>query len=125
MPNSRRPATGTAAPQQEAPVAELLEEAVTQDADMLIKAEEMARMQQGPNDAPAAARAAAPQAPEVNAYSSVRSLEEALPSCDATSRAAAESWLECIAALEDAGFTAAAEQERELLAETFPDFQAP
>ena len=42
----------------------------------------------------------------MSAYSSVRSLEDALPSCDATARATAESWLECITALEDAGIAA-------------------
>ena len=125
-------ATGTAAPQEKEPVAELLEEAVSQDADLLIRAEEMARMQQGPNDAPAAP-AAAPAADsieevvsfEARAYSSRASADAAGPSCDATARATPEDWLACIAALEDGGFTAAAEQERELLAATFPDFEAP
>ncbi len=126
-------ATGTAAP-QEAPVMEVLEEIVTQDADLLIRAEEMARMQQGQNDAPAARSAPAAPAADVfeevvtlesQAFSSGRNLEEALPACDAAERAGPESWLECIAALENAGFTAAAEQERELLAETFPNFETP
>jgi hypothetical protein len=121
-------ATGTAAPQEKEAVAELLEEAVSQDGDLLIRAEEMARMQQGPNDAPAAPAAAgatSPQAAEVRAYSSLQSREDALPSCDATARATPEDWLACIAALEDGGFTAAAEQERALLTEVFPDFEAP
>ncbi len=138
-------ATGTTSPLEQEPVAELLEEVVSQDSDMLIRAEEMARMQQGPNDAPAtpAAASAAPPARaadaleevvslEANAFSSptradarLRGAEDASPSCDMTARSTAESWLECITALEDAGLTAAAEQERELLAETFPDFETP
>lgn len=121
-------ATGTAAPRQEEPVAELLEEAASRDADLLIRAEEMARMQQGPNDAPAAPAAAGattPQAAEVRAYSSRRNLDDALPSCDATARATPAGWLDCITDLEDGGFTAAAEQERTLLAVAFPDFEAP
>ena len=91
-------------------------------------------MQQGPNDAPAARTAPAAPVEEIieevvsfesEAFASGQNLDVALPTCGESERADPEGWLECITALEDAGFTAAAEQERELLAETFPDFQAP
>jgi hypothetical protein len=74
---------------------------------------------------PAAASAIAPQADEARPLASRASAESAAPSCDEAARAAPEAWLQCISDLEDAGFTAAAEQERRLLAETFPDFETP
>ena len=51
--------------------------------------------------------------------------QAAAPSCDESAREAPQSWLDCIAELEEAGFAAAADRERELLAETFPDFETP
>lgn len=95
-------ATGTTVPRQEQPAIEALEEAVSRDADMLMQAVDIAPA------APAAASGGTPT-----------------PACDATARAAPEHWLECIAELEDAGLAVAAEQERRLLAEAFPDFEAP
>ncbi|MDJ0904660.1 MAG: hypothetical protein QNI96_01470 [Woeseiaceae bacterium] len=121
-------ATGTTAPQEQEPAAGLLEEAIIQDADMLIRAEEMARMQRGPNDSPAAppaASSAAPQAAEERADFRLRSFEDASPSCGADMRDTSRRWLECIAALEEAGFTAAAERERQLWAEAFLDTETP
>lgn len=125
--DSAAKATGTAAPRQQ-PAADLLEEVATQQADQFVQAEEMARIQQGPNDAPAAPAAAGADAPSVSEarlYSSFASREAGQPSCDDEARSAPESWLACITDLEDAGFEAAAEQERELLAAMFPDFEAP
>ena len=120
-------ATGTAAPRQQS-AADRLEEVATQQADQFVQAEEMARIQQGPNDAPAAPAATSAEAPRVSEarlYSSFASREAGQPSCDDEARSAPESWLACITDLEDAGFEAAAEQERELLAATFPDLEAP
>jgi hypothetical protein len=104
-------ATGTTVPRQEQPAAELLEAVADQDADLFTQAEEMARTRLGPDDAPATPAAASADAPQA-----------AAPSCDASLRAAPESWMDCITRLEDAGFMAAADHERRLLNETFPDF---
>jgi hypothetical protein len=126
--DSAAKATGTTVERQEQPAAQRLEEAVIQQADQFVQAEEMARMRQGPNEAPAAPVAASVDAPPANQarlYSSLASREAAQPSCDEEARSAPESWLACITDLEDAGFEAAAEQERELLAAMFPDFEAP
>ncbi len=103
--NSAAKATGTTVPRQEETVAE-----------------DMARIERGLADAPAAPAAASM---EVNAFSSSPSADMALPACDTQERSAPESWLACIAALEEAGLEDAAEEERRLLAETFPDFEAP
>ena len=94
-------------------------ESAGRDAEMFRQAEDMARIQQGPNEAlaeprPAALRAVADQ--------SARSLA---PACDDAARAAPESWLACIHALEEAGRDEAARRERALLEETFPNFDAP
>ena len=51
--------------------------------------------------------------------------QDAEPSCDERARETPRSWLDCIAELEEAGLAAAADRERELLAETFPDFETP
>jgi hypothetical protein len=45
--------------------------------------------------------------------------------CAGVARTEAESWLECIEALEAAGDNAAAERQRDALKETFPDFKLP
>ncbi len=121
-------ATGTTVPRLEAQTTEVLEEADTQDADMFTPAEQMPRIQQAPADAPAAPAAAsaiAPQADEAEALAGRASADTAMPSCDETARATPEAWLDCISQLEDAGFTAAVERERRLLAETFPNFEMP
>ena len=115
-------ATGTAAPRQAEPLAEVLEEAANQDADMLMRAEEMARIQQGPNDA---TRADAPQPASLRSSFTFASTEKALPSCGDEARATPEIWLECITDLEEAGFDVAAEQERELFKAMFPDVETP
>ncbi len=128
VPQDHARATGTAAPPQSEPVAELLEKAASQDADMLIRAEEMARMQQGPNEAPAASSAESIEEAvivEAQAFSSRARADAAGPSCDADARSTPESWLGCIAEFEAAGLDDAAEQERKLLEEAFPDFETP
>lgn len=45
--------------------------------------------------------------------------------CDAAARETAESWLECIEMLEEAGLDDVASQQREQLQEAFPDFEMP
>ncbi|NIL94852.1 MAG: hypothetical protein GTO71_10555 [Woeseiaceae bacterium] len=101
-----------------------------EDEDMLQRAEETARMQEGRDDqpppGPASRAVAVPQEDSsAHAASFAISLEEAPPACDDTARATPESWLECIAELEEAGSLDAARLERELLAEVFPDFDTP
>jgi hypothetical protein len=71
------------------------------DQDMLQRADDMARMQEGDN------RQAAP------------------PGCDENATAAAETWLHCIADMEAAGLGDAAREERKLLTAAYPDFDTP
>lgn len=94
---------------------ELLESADS-DADMLRQAEDMARIQQGPNESP--------QPAARRAFSTQQS-RAPVPACDDEARAAPETWQVCILALEEAGMDEAARLERALLEETFPDFEAP
>lgn len=94
---------------------ELLESA-DQDADLFRQAEDMARMQQGPNEAP--------QPASLKAVSAEASRAPA-PACDDAARASPESWRACILDLEEAGRDDDARRERALLEETFPDFEAP
>jgi hypothetical protein len=104
--------------QAEEAVIESLESA-GRDADMFRQAEDMARIQQGPNEA-----LAAPQPTSLRAVSAKAS-RPAAAACDEEARAAPESWLVCIVALEEAGMNEAARRERSLLKESFPDFDTP
>jgi len=45
--------------------------------------------------------------------------------CDEAATTTAETWLQCITALEEAGLSDAADEERKLLAAAFPDFDTP
>ena len=89
------------------------------DADMLQRAAEMARTQTGEN------KESAPQgsADGALALSSI-SFRDELPTCDETAIQTPETWLECIRELEEAGFSDAALLQRELLRQSFPDFEA-
>ena len=95
------------------------------DTDMLQQAEEMARLQQGPDyeaDRPAAA--AIPFSEKSALQSSATLVEaEAEAGCDEAARDEPQLWLECITGLEAAGLTDLASTEREQLAEAFPDFK--
>lgn len=71
------------------------------DRDLIERAEEMARMQQGRL-----------QQPDIQ------------PVCDESARAEPESWLECIVELEAAGFVDVAREERDLLNAAFPGVDA-
>jgi len=96
------------------------------DADLLQRAEDMARVREGQNEQPAQPvpqpkeRVASPDASF--AISTKSSLHSDVAPCDARATAEPESWLACIVELEDAGLTDLAREQRALLAETFPDF---
>jgi len=53
------------------------------------------------------------------------SADSAADRCDETATAAPETWLKCIATLEEAGLTDAADEERKRLVAAFPDFDIP
>jgi hypothetical protein len=120
-----------------------VQEFKVRDADMLQRAEDMARMQQGASGepAPAAAEPAAVEAfaadsvvaeeaagqatmplPEKSALRSRTAPVEMEPACDESARAEPETWLACIVALEESGQTEVAEAERELFKAAFPAF---
>lgn len=90
------------------------------DADMLQRAAEMARTRSGENRD----TASQDSADGAIGLSSLDFRNEPR-SCDETATQTAETWLECIAQLEEAGFVDAAVLERKLLREVFPDFEAP
>ncbi len=105
---------------------------MVQDSDMLQRAEDMARTQQGPIDEPAPALAEAVAESEDNfalsAKSAARStmtLTDAEVACSDEARAEPESWLACIVELEQAGLAEIASRQREQLATAFPDFEQP
>jgi hypothetical protein len=107
-------------PEQEAAAPEAgIDDFVPRDADMLQRAAEMARTQTGEN------KNSAPQgsADGALALSSIGFGDE-LPTCDETAIQTPETWLECITELEEAGFSDAALLQRELLRQSFPDFEA-
>ena len=116
-------------------VARDVQQLKVKDDDMLRRAEEMARMQQGQNDQPAesAPEAQEPSAAPAAAFavsskatlleSAIEPVDEANP-CDAEATAEPESWLACITRLEAAGMTELASEQRTLLAEAFPDFDS-
>jgi hypothetical protein len=111
------------------------QELTVKDDDMLQRAEEMARMQQGQDDqpaksvpdvqqpvaAPAAAYAVSSKATLLE--SAIEPVDDTNP-CDAAATAEPETWLACISKLEAAGMTDIAEEQRALLAEAFPDFDS-
>lgn len=95
------------------------------DQDMLQDAENMGRMREGDTreDAPASVAVQSASADEA----SLRFASEPAVRghCDETATATAETWLQCITSLEEAGLTDAADEERKLLAAAFPDFDTP
>jgi len=106
------------------------EDLQVQDMDLLQRADEMARIQQGQDDQPAQLpprqKEHAPAA-AMSAKSALQSndmLEDGTNPCGATATAEPESWLACIMELEAAGLTDIAREQRALLAETFPDFDS-
>lgn len=92
---------------------------VIQDADLLRRADEMARTRSGENK-----ESALPNSRDQAGTPSATAMGLEAPVCDARATRTPESWLECIAALEEAGLADEAQEQRELLLETFPDFQA-
>ncbi len=80
--------------------------------ELLRQAEDMARMQLGESDQPETSQAAA-------------SLSKASPACNSSAIATPDTWLECIAELEQAGLADVAREQRQLLGEAFPAFESP
>ena len=87
------------------------------DADMLIKAEEMARTQTGDS-------IEASQSFDAALVSGTAGHADTNATCDESGRSTPESWLACIEELEEAGRPDEARRQRELLQEVFPDFDA-
>ena len=98
------------APARKSQISSQAEQLIVIDDDVAKRAAEEARIRQSPSVQSEAA--------------TVRGPEETPPACDADARAEPDSWLECIARLDDNGDLEAARAERELFAETFPDFYA-
>lgn len=86
------------------------------DADMLRRAEELARMQSGDNKKSAQEFRTIATVDEVAASSAEQPCSE-----EATSQPV--SWIECITKLEAVGLHEQARREREALSATFPDFE--
>lgn len=99
------------------------------DAPILDEAADMARMREGPNQEDESSTvestkvesaAVAGQAVNTDSMSLA-----AASSCDAETQSEPESWLECIEELVEAGRVAEADEERQALAEAFPNFDIP
>lgn len=96
------------------------------DADMLQRADDMARLLDGENQAADKKQRLEGRAigiaasDEAIAQNAARQSPDA-PACDEVATATVESWLECIAGLEDAGFAAEAGRQRDALLQAFPD----
>ena len=92
--------------------------------DMLQQAQELARAQVGDNDQPSPAASAVTEQEFAAGRSLASTAAFSAPGaeCDEDAVAAPQTWLECIAALEDAGRDDAARKQRAMLAEAFPDF---
>ena len=114
----------------EEPAPALAEDFEMQDADMLRRAEDMVRLQSGdiktreyqehdPNERDNGAARASGFA----AATAPASLDDS--GCGTADRQNPEDWLDCILALESADLMEEAARQRELLAETFPDFEIP
>lgn len=91
------------------------------DADMLRRADDMARMRSGENKA-SALPSSATIAADGAALGAVAVSMEA-QACDEAAVATPETWLECIEKLEAAGLADEAGQQRELLQAAFPEFK--
>ena len=115
----RKRANDNQAPAQErvAPQPSSADEFKVKDVDMLIQAEEMARMQSED-------KREANQYFTAAASGAVGRADEA-PACDEPARTTPESWLECIENLEDAGLIETASEQRDQLKSAFPDFELP
>lgn len=105
------------APEEEANLPDAAETGA-QDADMPRRAEDMSQLQSG--------RELQPPKPAASALaSSAVMADEFEADCDEEARSTPASWLACIVDLEAAGQLEAAERQRKLLAESFPDFEMP
>lgn len=101
--------------------------------DDAFAAEEVDRLREAENQAPAragGARAAKaivdePAAAALQAASSLETKESPATNCDDTARRSADSWYECILRLREEGLVAEAASELEALREVFPAFHEP
>ncbi|MDH3267155.1 MAG: hypothetical protein OEM25_09330, partial [Gammaproteobacteria bacterium] len=101
------------------------------DTDLLRRADEMARMQDGESQVAESpiteskellvGRSASFAASDEAIARSAAGLSSDAPACDEDATSTAESWIACIGELEDAGFTDEASQQWETLLRTFPD----
>lgn len=97
-----------------------------QDLDILQRAEDMVRLQSGPNKAAeqvAAEKVAESPASLFAVTAADRS--EPVSGCDEEAKARPETWHACILSLDEAGMPEIAARMRKQLAEAFPDFEAP
>ena len=101
-----------------------VEEFKLKDTDMLRRAEDTARMQNGENREPASASSAADAISADMAVQGAVGLSIAAPTCDESASASPETWLECIKALEEVGLADEATLQRELLSKAYPDFDS-
>lgn len=104
------------------------------DAPILEEAADMARMREGPNQEAKSStvestslESGAIESAPVAGFVISADVEDFADksSCNPEARSKPESWLECIAALLEAGHDAVAEEERLALAEAFPEFETP
>ena len=94
------------------------EQAKLKDADMLLQAEELARMHSGDNRE-------ADRSAESALASRASGFANYVPACDESVRTTPEAWLECIEVLEGAGMPDAASEQRQKLISAFPNFELP
>lgn len=102
------------------------EEFEAQELGILQRAEDMARLRSGPNQAAeqiAAERVA--ESPVASFAVTAGARSEPASGCDEEAKARPETWHACILSLEEAGMPEIAERMREQLAEAFPDFEVP
>jgi len=113
------------ADQELAAPAASVEEFKLKDVDLLRRAEDMARLQDGENkEAPLASDSAAAMSAEMAVQGAAAPSVRAVI-CDETVTASPETWFDCIIALEESGQTDEARLQRERLSKAFPDFDLP
>ncbi|MDH3746718.1 MAG: hypothetical protein OER97_00820 [Gammaproteobacteria bacterium] len=99
------------------------------DAPILDEAADMARLREGPNQEAESSTVESRKLESVAIAGQAINADgmglAATSRCDAESRSEPESWLECIEELTDAGRAAEADEERQALADAFPDFDIP
>lgn len=102
-----------------------VDELKVRDKDILQQAEDMARVQSEDDRGAEFADAAAGAVSADAAILGNASIDAVAPGCDESEQATPETWLACIAGLEEAGMAAEATRQQQQLSETFPEFDAP